>query len=146
MKVRSNSALLPALDLPLKRARAQEASPRRHVLIVDDEDYILVLLEEVLRILGYQPLAAANAKQALQILAMQPVDLVITDMEMPGMSGISLLHQVKESHPSIPVVLITGYGLERAARIAEECGADGFLGKPFHIEDLRFCISRLIEE
>jgi len=146
MKVRSNRAMLPALDLPQKRARAQEPRPRRHILIVDDEDYILALMEEVLRILGYQPLAAANAKQALQILAMQPVDLVITDMEMPGVSGINLLQQVKQTHPSIPVVLITGYGPERAARVAEECGADGFLGKPFHIEDLRFCISRLIEE
>jgi len=146
MKLRSNRAALPALDLSQKRARVQEPAPRRHVLIVDDEDYILVLMEEVLRILGYHPLAAANAKQALQILAMQPVDLVITDMEMPGISGISLLQQVKQTHPSVPVVLITGYGLERAARIAEECGADGFLGKPFHIEDLRFCISRLIED
>ena len=146
MKVRSNIAAMPALDPSQKRARAQESTSRRHVLIVDDEDYILVLMEEVLRILGYQPLTAANAKQALQILAMQPVDLVITDMEMPGISGIHLLQQVKQAHPSVPVVLITGYGLERAARIAEECGADGFLGKPFHIEDLRFCISRLIEE
>jgi two-component system NtrC family response regulator len=146
MKVRSHSAALSALDLPQKRARAQEPTPRRHILVVDDEDYILVLMEEVLRILGYQPLTAANVKQALQILALQPIDLIITDMEMPGMSGIHLLQQVKETHPSIPVVLITGYGLERAARIAEECGADGFLGKPFHIEELRFCISRLIED
>ena len=49
-------------------------------------------------------------------------------------------------NPHLPVILITGYGIERAAKAAQKYGADAFLDKPFHIQDLRFCISRLIEQ
>jgi CheY-like chemotaxis protein len=145
MKYPSAAAIISSAPYAVKREGDKRSSRRRSILVVDDESYILVLMGEVLSILGYRPLTAAKAADALQTLAQQAVDLVITDMEMPGMSGISLVQQIKQTYPALPVVLITGYGPERAARVAEECGADGFLGKPFHIEELRFCISRLIE-
>lgn len=124
---------------------APSKSRRPNVLVVDDEDYILVLLEEVLQVLGYRPLTASNAAAALDIIASNCVDLVITDMDMPGMSGMELLQKVKGVNPQLPIIFITGYGVDRAARAAQEYGADGFLGKPFHIEDLRRCISRLLK-
>jgi DNA-binding NtrC family response regulator len=109
---------------------------------VDDEEYMLSLLKEIVQMLGYCALTAMNGLQALEKLASQPVDLVITDMNMPGMSGLELMSQVRRSRPHLPVILISGYGVEHAAIAARKHKADGFIGKPFHLEDLRACIEK----
>jgi CheY-like chemotaxis protein len=109
---------------------------------VDDEDYMLALLKEIVQMLGYRPVTAASGNQALERLSSGAVDLVITDMNMPGMSGLELMSRVKQTTPQMPVVLISGYGLEHAAMTARKHHADGFIGKPFHLEDLRHCIEQ----
>lgn len=114
----------------------------RSILLVDDEDYMLALLKEIVQMLGYRPVTAASGSQALERLAAHSVDLVITDMNMPGMSGLELLSRVRQAKPQVPVVLISGYGLEHAAMAARKHQADGFIGKPFHLEELRHCIER----
>jgi len=131
----------PAIPPP---AAAPVKQITRNILVVDDEEYMLSLLREVIRTLGFHPVTATNGLQALNKLSTQAIDLVITDINMPGMSGIELLKKVKRQLPRIPVVLITGYGKERAAEAAREFRADGFIGKPFHIEELRFCIDQLL--
>jgi DNA-binding NtrC family response regulator len=109
---------------------------------VDDEEYMLSLLKEIVQMLGYCAVTAMNGLQALEKLATQPVDMVITDMNMPGMSGLELMTQVRRTMPKLPVVLISGYGVEHAAIAARKHKADGFIGKPFRLEDLRACIEK----
>ncbi|RJP76629.1 MAG: response regulator [Candidatus Zixiibacteriota bacterium] len=141
-----------ASRIPLTRtARLDEddsltAAPPRHrrILVVDDEEHIRVLLREVVQTLGHRAILAANGVQALEKLSGTDVDLVITDINMPGLSGLDLLRRIKAELPDLPVILITGYGTERAERAAQELRADGFLGKPFRVEDMRHCIARLI--
>ncbi len=123
----------------------QPHKPLRSVLVVDDEEYILTLMREVLSNLGYHPITASNGVQAMQLLAKSPFDLVITDIHMPGISGLDLLKHVKQKLPQLPVILISGFGVESSTRAARELNADGFLPKPFHIEDLRYFLQRLID-
>lgn len=126
---------------PLAPAKAQAV---QSILVVDDEEYMLSLLRDIIESLGFRSVIASNGKQALKQLSRQDVNLVITDINMPGMTGIELLKEVKNQQPHIPVILITGYGKERAAEAAKRHQADGFIGKPFHIEELRLCIDRLM--
>jgi CheY-like chemotaxis protein len=114
----------------------------RYILVVDDEDYMLSLLKEIVQVLGYCAVTAMNGDQALEKLASHAVDMVITDMNMPGMSGLELMSQVRRTRPHLPVVLISGYGVEHAALAALKHKADGFIGKPFRVEDLRACIEK----
>ncbi len=140
----ASSFTLPACSSTSPNPAKPASARRRSILVVDDEEYMLSLLREILQTLGYRPLTAANGSQALELLSTAPVDLVITDIHMPGISGLELLQRVKLKQPQTPVVLITGFGVERAARAARDHHADGFLGKPFHIEELRLCIDRLL--
>jgi CheY-like chemotaxis protein len=119
-------------------SRARSSS--RSILLVDDEEYMLSLLKEIVQMLGHRAVTALSGAQALEKLTVSSIDLVITDLNMPGMSGLELMSRVKQTRPQVPVVLISGYGVEHAARTARKHHADGFIGKPFHLEDLRLCI------
>jgi two-component system response regulator FlrC len=101
------------------------------VLIVDDEPAIRLLLDNVLAGMGHTPLVVQDAETALALLHEQAVDLVVTDKNLPNMSGIELLAQIRSRWPALPVVLITGYASVDSALKAQELGASGFLVKPF---------------
>ena len=101
------------------------AAPKPIILCVDDEKIPLVLRKSVLEKFGYEVLAAQSGAEALQILAAGPVDLVLTDLLMPGLSGTDLARQVKQSKPRLPVVLFSGVN-----EIPEDAAcADLFLSK-----------------
>ncbi|MFH1863222.1 MAG: response regulator [bacterium] len=121
-----------------------ELQETRRILVVDDEEHMLSLLRDVVASLGYTPVSASNGIQALEQITSQNIDLVITDINMPEMSGITLLEEIKHKWPSIPVILITGYGKERAAAAAKKHNADGFIGKPFQINELHRWIQQLL--
>ncbi len=104
-------------------------------MVVDDDYYFRIVLEKTLAHIGHQPQCAENAKHAQQLIGLDPFDLVISDIRMPEMNGVQLLHWIKSNRP-MPVILMTGF-----SEIAETCeaaqlGADGFLAKPFKREDL----------
>ena len=92
-------------------AKAQKVTRQKKILVVDDEPAIVSTLKDSLEALGYQSVGASNGKEALQLVDKDAFDLVITDIRMPEKSGIDLLHQLKERHPELPVVIITGYPL-----------------------------------
>lgn len=95
------------------------------ILCVDDEAIPLTLRKSVLEKLGYTVLPAASGAEALQVLEAQPVDLVLTDLLMPGLSGTDLAREVKRRRPEIPVVLFSGVN-----EIPEDAGfADLFISK-----------------
>jgi two-component system NtrC family response regulator len=106
------------------------------VLIVDDEKNYPLILGAVLEEEGFETLAANSAEEALEKLKHCDVDLVLTDMKMPGMDGIDLLEQIKAKDADLPVILMTGFGTVEKAVEAMQKGAYHYLLKPFDNERL----------
>ncbi len=119
-------------------------SEKANVLIVDDERQMLLAMEAVLLRLGHQVTCCSSAEEALETLSSQPVQLIISDMKMPGMSGLELLSEVHKQQSSLPFVLITAYGTINQAVEAMRYGAFDFITKPFSAEDLQGVVERAL--
>ena len=116
------------------------------ILIVDDERSMREMLEIFLKREGYSVISSANAADALASVAGEETfDLIITDINMPGLSGLDLLREVKSSVPDIPVIMITAYGSPDSAVEAMKLGAADYITKPFRIEEIKNRISAVIE-
>jgi DNA-binding NtrC family response regulator len=115
------------------------------ILIVDDEQQMQLAMEAVLARLGHAVLKCNNGSEALEILERSKVDLVISDMRMPVMTGDELLAKLHELHPRLPVVMITAYGTIHQAVEAMRNGAFDFITKPFSAEDLENVITRALQ-
>jgi two-component system NtrC family response regulator len=114
------------------------------ILIVDDEKHYRLILSEVLQEEGYHSFTAASGMEALDILKSQIIDLVLTDVKMPGMTGIDLLENIKELHPDLPVIIMTAFGSVEKAVEAMQKGAYTFILKPFENEALIAHIAKSI--
>lgn len=125
-------------------APAAQISGRRRILIVDDEQFMVHTLSKILEALGYDAVCAYGGREAYRICLSQKVDLVVSDLHMPDMSGLELLTSIKSHDPAIPVILVTGYGVDRARESAGKWKADGFLGKPFRIAELQNLIEQTL--
>ena len=118
---------------------------KAQILIVDDEEQMRLAMETVLARLGHVVFKAHNGKQALETLSQSKIDLIISDMKMPVMTGDELLAQVHKKHPQIPIVMITAYGTIEQAVEAMKNGAFDFITKPFAAEDLEEVVSRVFK-
>jgi len=107
-----------------------------NILIVDDEKHYPMIIGEVLSEEGYRPFTASSGMEALDILNTQFIDLVLSDVKMPGMSGIDLLEKIKELKPDLPVIIMTAFGSVEKAVDAMHKGAYTFILKPFENEAL----------
>jgi two-component system, NtrC family, response regulator len=114
------------------------------ILIVDDEKHYRLILSEVLEEEGYQSFTAASGMEALDILKSQIIDVVLTDVKMPGMTGIDLLEKIKEINPELPVIIMTAFGSVEKAVEAMQKGAYTFILKPFENEALIAHIAKSI--
>ena len=103
---------------------------KRKILVVDDQESMRVLLQDMLEVIGYEVTLAEGGEQALGILRESTFDLVLSDLNMPGMDGTALLRSVKSSTPDLPVVIITGYGTFHTEKRVMREGADGYISKP----------------
>lgn len=108
----------------------------KHVLVVDDDDLFRGALTSTLKLEGYKVTAAQHGKVAQDIIGFEEIDMVISDINMPGVSGIELMHFVKRTKPDLPVILMTGFADLKETTEAYELGARGFLPKPFKKEEL----------
>jgi len=99
------------------------------ILIVDYSPEIRAFMGECVEMMGMRATVAASAGEALRRLASQPVDLVISDLAMPGIDGWGLIDRLRGVHPGVPVVLMSGWDVDR--RLARARGAAGWLSKPF---------------
>jgi two-component system response regulator FlrC len=106
------------------------------ILIVEDDASLREALTDTLKLSRYTVLTAHDGVQALEILKNQAVGLVITDVQMPNMGGLVLLHEIKSQWPDLPVLLMTAYGVIAQAVEAMREGACDYLSKPFEVEDL----------
>jgi len=119
-----------------KRPEAEKRSALKRILVIDDDEILRNMLIDTLSSLDYLPFAAEDGEKAWQILQEQPFDLIITDIKMPHMDGITLMKRIKEKNLKTPVIMITGYSNAYPEDKALNEGADGYLSKPFRIEKI----------
>ena len=115
---------------------------QQRILIVDDEENVLALFKRVLTKKGYAVQCASTAEEALVKLEMELFDLVVTDLKMPGMSGLELLRKGRQLAPSTPFVLLTAFGTVQTAVQAMKDGAYDYLIKPVDNEELTLVVER----
>ena len=116
------------------------------VLIVDDSEATLDVLERNMSALGFEVKCAAGAEMALDHLDADSFDLLITDIKMPGMSGMELLLAAKKKYPDLPVMMITGYATVPGAVKAMESGALEYLSKPFTKAEFSEAVRKVMEK
>jgi two-component system, NtrC family, response regulator len=112
------------------------------ILVVDDEKNYLLVLKELLGGEGYEVVIAQSASEALKVFQEKELDLVITDMKMPGMNGMELLGVLKEKDLHLPVIMMTAYGTVEKAVEAMKKGAYDYILKPFDNEELKKTVSK----
>jgi two-component system NtrC family response regulator len=115
------------------------------ILIVDDEPNYLVVLSELLRDEGFEVYTAPGGSEALEIVRDVDLDLIITDMQMPAMDGLTLLGEAKTVYPDLPVVIITAYAEVDKAVEAMQAGAYSYLAKPFSNAELIITINKAVQ-
>ena len=115
------------------------------ILVVDDEPNYLIVLSELLKEEGFEVITAQKGEDGLKIVQDTDLDLVITDMRMPGMDGLELLRAVKSYNNDLPVIMITAFGEVEKAVVAMKAGAYNYLAKPFNNEELLLNIRKGIE-
>ena len=106
---------------------------RKRVLVVDDEASIRELLSKTLALAEYDVDTAVDAPTALERMRSSAYDLMIADLKMPGVDGLTLIRQAKQIQADLPVIIITGFSTESSAIEAVNLGVDGYLTKPFRV-------------
>src|SRR6201981_854136 len=123
---------------------AAERATIATVLIVDDENATRDLCRDIVIESGLRTRTASTTEQALEILEQYPVDIIITDLRVPEIGGLELLKRVKQSHPRVPIIVLTQYGTIESAVEATRIGATDYVTKPFHIPELRTKLDRVV--
>lgn len=120
--------------------------PMARILIIEDDEEMRCLLEDFLKDEGFEANSAENGSEAFHKLATEPFDLVITDIRMPGLTGLDILSAVKRSQVEMPVIVITSFGGQEAYDRSLASGADGYLEKPIHFHKLRSLVYDLVSQ
>jgi two-component system NtrC family response regulator len=129
------------------------------VLLVDDEKNLVLMLAKILRRHNFDVLTAHDGEEGLKLLVetmpdpggsetaevQRPIDVLVTDLQMPRMDGMALLHRVRERHPDLPVVVLTGHGSIQSAVDAMKAGAVDYLIKPANPEEILLVLQRALE-
>ena len=131
----------------------------KKILIIDDEKDVRIVLREDLQRAGYEALVAADAREGLDKLADEGIDLVITDVIMPGMDGVATVEKIREGYPDVPIIVISGGGnvapmdyepgaISTSAYLASasNAGADRTLTKPFERQELVKVVDELLSD
>lgn len=116
------------------------------ILIVDDDELVLESLKMVLKEAGYKVKAVSLPEKALSVFDRYSIDLVITDLKMPNISGIELLKKIRQKAPDCPVIMMTAYATVETAVEAMKQGAVDYIMKPFSADELELIVKRAIKE
>ena len=117
----------------------------RKIVVVDDEVKMQRIVQIMLSKMGHEAILAGTAEEALAHMEKEDVDLILTDMKMPSMSGIDLLNAVKKIRKDVPVIIMTAYGTIRNAVDAMKKGASDYILKPFDIDEMELAVSKVLE-
>jgi len=116
------------------------------VLVVDDEKNYLIVLEDLLLDEGYDVVTASSGNEAIEVIKRRPVDSVLSDIKMPGMTGIELLEQIMGLDHDLPVILMTAFAEVDQAVDAMKKGALDHIQKPFDNRDVKRAVARGVEK
>lgn len=114
------------------------------ILVVDDEQGMRELLTVLLEHQGYRVITASDGEQALELIAHQSPDLVISDVRMPKMDGIGLLTGIRKTDPHLPVIMVTAYASMDSTIQAMRLGAHDYITKPFRIDEIRLVVEKAL--
>ncbi|HEY7315447.1 MAG TPA: sigma-54 dependent transcriptional regulator [Gemmataceae bacterium] len=117
----------------------------KHILIVDDEEAVCWSLQRALQREGHSVSVAASAEQAFKLLDRQRPDVLVLDVRLPGMDGLTALARVRQMAPDLPVIVVTAFGDLPTAVRAVEGGAFDYLAKPFDLHQAIECINRALQ-
>jgi CheY-like chemotaxis protein/two-component sensor histidine kinase len=129
------------------QGRLIRGTPEGHILVVDDEQPITSYLTQILEHLGYKVEACVSSEAAYALFLERKgaFDLVITDMGMPGMTGLELVEKLKRIQPAIPIMLCTGFSEQVTADNYRQMGLAGFVSKPFNARFIAQEVARIIK-
>ncbi|HUI54029.1 MAG TPA: sigma-54 dependent transcriptional regulator [Bryobacteraceae bacterium] len=127
-------------------ARPTNSQTKERILVVDDAPDTLEVLQRNLQAKGYQVYTAPGVSEAIRILEQAPVELVITDLKMPKVSGLELVRHVRENFADTEVMMITGYPSIGGAVDAVRLGAEDYISKPFTDEELYAAVTRALDK
>ncbi len=116
------------------------------ILIVDDEGTVRDALSDILSSLGYEVVEASTGRDALRIFLHDSISLVLTDMHMPEMDGLSLALHIKDTSPDTPVLLMTGFQREAVMEKLEGRCVDSIILKPFRLEEIEDTVRRTLNK
>ena len=116
------------------------------ILIVDDDDSLRESLELVLAAESYDVVTAENGETALRLMAETPIDIVLSDLRMPGIDGLELIPQISRRLPGATIILMSAYGTEDLAIESMKRGAYDYISKPFDRDDVLQKVLRAIEK
>lgn len=137
-------AVAPATAPPAPTERSEQRRPR--ILVVDDEASIRDMLSKTLALAEYEVDVAPDGRAAIERLRLVPYDLLITDLRMPGVDGLSVIREARRFYPSLPVIIITGYSSEASAIEAINLGVSGYLTKPFRVPRVLSAVAKALGE
>ena len=140
----SRAAASAPATTPAARPAAGNARPR--VLVVDDEASIRDLLSKTLALAEYDVDVAPDGRSALERMRMYPYDLLIADLKMPGMDGLTVIREAKRYKGDLPVIIITGFSTESSTIEAVNLGVAGYLTKPFRVPQVLAAAAKALGE
>lgn len=114
------------------------------ILVVDDDEGVRENLAELFDLVGYRVVTAANATEAIQRLAENAVDLLLTDYRMPGPNGVELIESARRAKPGIKAILMTAFGDSFTEIESVRRGAIGYVNKPFEADEITGLVSRIL--
>jgi excisionase family DNA binding protein len=145
----SQATALPGAEIARMGAStgAERSSMRRpRVLVVDDEASIRDLLTKTLALAEYEVEEAPDGRAALGLIRTSAFDLLITDLKMPGMDGLTLIRDARQLVPTLPVIIMTAFSTEASAIEAANLGVAGYLTKPFRIARILGTVAKALGE
>lgn len=119
---------------------------KSRILVVDDEDALRTVLSSELEGEGYEVDSAADGDEAIDIVQKKLFHLVLLDIKMPKVDGFQVLKFIKEKHPNVKVVMLTGFADLKNAIESKKLGAEDFVSKPYDLVDLLTTIERVLGE
>ncbi len=131
---------------PAAPVRPATGSTRPRVLVVDDEASIRDLLAKTLALAEYDVDVAPDGRSALERMRLYPYDLLIADLKMPGMDGLTVIREAKRYKADLPVIIITGFSTESSAIEAVNLGVAGYLTKPFRVPQVLAAAAKALGE
>ena len=111
-------------------------SPIEKILLVDDEKEFVETLSERLHTRGIHSSVAHSGEEALSIVETDPQDVIVLDLKMPGMDGLEMLRRLRQQHPEIEVIMLTGHGSDEEKKLADDFGIFAYFTKPMNIDSL----------